>query len=594
MRSPDDGADGARPLVTPAALDLDDLIGELRARAEASTRSHERLAHLLDAVVAVTADLELSDVLSRIVVAACELVDAKYGALGVLDRDGEHLAEFITRGLTQGERAAIGELPHGKGVLGLLIREPHPLRLADLSAHPSSYGFPPQHPPMHTFLGAPVRIRNEVFGNIYLTEKSNGEEFTADDEAILVALAASAGIAIDNARLYERARRQRAWVETSSELSQRLLEGSTEREAMRFLVAEAVEHSYARHGFVALHDELGQLHVVTCDLQPDGVGCDVVLEAPGWRALVREGEPVLLGADRTFPPGVGNGLLIELASVLGDGHGEIAVLPVVVGTEDVGVLVVAWDKGSASVAAEMIELLAALAGQTGLALTASRAQRDKSRLVLLEDRDRIARDMHDHVIQRLFATGLSLQAASHLATHPTVRARVDDAVDELDRAIKDIRHAIFELHEVNAPTAQQAILDLVADLTTPLGFHPDVSVEGSLDRLPPDVMTDVLAVVREALSNIARHAGADQASVHVQCAQELRVSVRDNGGGIADVARRSGLDNLARRAEAHGGSLDVRSVVPTGTELAWRIPLAGSPTDKNRQAADDDPDLSAR
>lgn len=573
MRSPDDGSDGARPLVTPAALDLHDLIGELRARAEASTRSHERLAHLLDAVVAVTADLELSDVLSRIVLAACELVDAKYGALGVLDRDREHLVEFITRGLTPEERAAIGELPHGKGVLGLLIREPHPLRLPDLSEHPSSYGFPPHHPAMHTFLGAPVRIRNEVFGNIYLTEKSDGEEFTADDEAILVALAASAGIAIDNARLYERTRRQRAWVETSSELSQRLLEGSTERDAMRFLVAEAVEHAYARHGFVALHDELGQLHVVTCDLQPDTVGCDAVLEAPGWRVLVQEGEPVLLGSDRNLPPGVEDGLLTELAAVLGDGHGEIAVLPVVVGTEDVGVLVVAWDKDSASVAAEMIELLAGLAGQTGLALTASRAQRDKSRLVLLEDRDRIARDMHDHVIQRLFATGLSLQAASHLATHPTVRARVDDAVDELDRAIKDIRRAIFELHEVNAPTAQQAILDLVADLTTPLGFHPDVSVEGSVDRLPTDVMTDVLAVVREALSNIARHAGADRASVHVECAQELLVRVRDNGGGIADVARRSGLDNLARRAQVHGGSLEVRPRAPAGTELAWRIPL---------------------
>lgn len=578
MQSPQEGTDGSRSLMTPATLDLDDLIGELRARAQASSRSHERLAHLLDAVVAVTADLELSDVLSRIVRAACELVDARYGALGVLDRDREHLVEFVTRGVTPEQHAAIGDLPHGKGILGLLIREPHPLRLADLSKHPDSYGFPAHHPEMHTFLGAPVRIRAEVFGNIYLTEKSDGSEFTADDETIVVALAAAAGIAIDNARLYERSRRQRAWVETSSELSQRLLEGSTEREAMRFLVAAAVEHSYARHGFVALHDELGRLHVVTCDLEAGDAACDTVLSAPGWRTLVQAGEPVLLGADDALPPGLDDSLTVELAAVLGGRHGETAVLPVVVGAEDVGVLVVVWDKDSASLASEMLELLAGLAGQTGLALTAARSQRDRSRLALLEDRDRIARDMHDHVIQRLFATGLSLQAASHLATHPTVRARVIDAVDELDRAIKDIRHAIFELHDLEAATAQQAMQSVVTDLTEALGFHPDITIEGPLDRLPPQIVSDLLAVVREALSNVARHAGADHASVRVECADELVVNVRDNGSGIAPGVRRSGLDNLADRARARGGSLEVRPITPAGTELHWRVPLLDAST----------------
>lgn len=557
--------------MTPAALDLDDLIGELRARAEASSRSHERLAHLLDAVVAVTAGLELSDVLSRIVRGACELVDAKYGALGVLDRDREHLAEFITLGLTPEERAAIGDLPHGEGVLGLLIHEPHPLRLADLSAHPASYGFPAHHPGMHTFLGAPIRIRDEVFGNIYLTEKAGGGEFTADDEGVLVALAAAAGIAIDNARLYERTRRQRAWVETSSELSQRLLEGSTERDAMSFLVAAAVEHSYARHGFVALHDELGHLHVVT---RAGGEPCDTVLQAAGWQSVVQQGEPVLLGGTGARVPD--RGLIAEVEAVLGDSHGEVAVLPVVVGTEDVGVLVVVWDADSASLATEMLELLAGLAAQSGLALTAARAQRDKSRLVLLEDRDRIARDMHDHVIQRLFATGLSLQAASHLAVHPAVRARVNDAVDDLDRAIKDIRHAIFALHDVGSATARQAVESLVADLTGPLGFRPEVGIEGPVDRLPADVVTDMLAVVREGLSNVARHASADRASVGVDCDGELVVRVRDNGCGMPPGARRSGLQNLERRARARGGALTVRAIGPAGTELEWRIPVDGT------------------
>ncbi|WP_460599901.1 sensor histidine kinase [Flexivirga lutea] len=571
--SPEDGSDSGPSLVAPAALELDDLIGELRARAQASSRSHERLAHLLDAVVAVTADLELSDVLTRIVRAACELVDAKYGALGVLDRDREHLIEFFTLGLTPEERTAIGDLPHGKGVLGLLIREPRPLRLTDLANHPASYGFPPHHPAMHSFLGAPVRIRSEVFGNIYLTEKADGGEFTEDDEAILVALAAAAGIAIDNARLYERSRRQRAWVGTSSELSQRLLEGSSERDAMRFLVAEGVEHSYARNGFVALHDELGNLHVVTCDVEANGGACDTVLLAPGWRSLVQKGEPVLLGVSDTPASEEEQDLLAELESVLGDGNGEVAVLPVVVGTEDVGVLVVVWDKDSASLAAEMLELLGGLAGQTGLALTAARAQRDRSRLVLLEDRDRIARDMHDHVIQRLFATGLSLQAASHLATHPTVRARVDDAVDDLDRAIKDIRHAIFELHDVGSSTARQAVETLITDLTEALGFRPEIRIEGPVDRLPAGVVTDVLAVVREGLSNIARHARADSASVDIVCDEELVVRVRDNGIGLPPGTRRSGLDNLDRRARARGGALTVQPSGTAGTELDWRIPV---------------------
>lgn len=578
MSSPDEASDGSRPLVTPSALGLDDLIGELRARATQRFRSHEQLAHLLDAVVAITAGLDLSDVLSRIVRAACELVDARYGALGVLDRDGERLAEFVTRGVTPEERAAIGDLPHGEGVLGLLIHEPHPLRLRDLSAHPASYGFPPNHPAMRTFLGAPVRIRDEVFGNIYLTEKSDGSDFTPDDETIVVALAAAAGIAIDNARLYERERRQRALVETTSELSQRLLEGSAENHTMHFLVEAAIEHSYATKGFVALHDESGRLRVVTCGGKADGCATDIMLAASGWHDLVQAGEPVLLADGSLVPPGIGDDLKPELISALGEGLGDVAILPVVVGAEDVGVLVVAWARGSRSAAAEMIELLTRLADQTGLALTAARAQRDRSRLVLLEDRDRIARDMHDHVIQRLFATGLSLQAASHLATHPVVRARVDDAVDELDRAIKDIRHAIFELHDVAPVTLRNAVEELVTDLTDVLGFQPEVAIHGALDRLHPEVASDALAVVREALSNVARHADADQASVRIDCGDDLMVTVRDNGCGIAPGVRFSGLGNLSDRALGRGGSLAVGPAGAVGTELCWRVPLAGAET----------------
>lgn len=578
MQDPDEGSAAQSHLLTPAALDLDDLIGELRARADASTHSQARLSHLLDAVIAVTSDLELREVLSRIVRAACELVDARYGALGVIHRDGEHLVEFITRGMTPEERAAIGALPHGKGVLGLLIHDPRPLRVPDIGAHPSSYGFPANHPPMRTFLGAPVRIRDQVFGNIYLTEKSNGNEFSADDENILVALAAAAGIAIENARLYESSRRQRAWLETTSDLSQQLLEGRPEREAMAFLAAAAVEHSYASRGLVALHDEAGRLSVVFDDTGSTPHEHERYLDAPAWQDIVREGRPVLLAEAGDGSEAHGHNLRAELAAGLHPARGPLAVLPIVIGQQDIGVLVIGWEPGRMSVAEEMLDLLGRLAEQAGLALTAARAQDDRSRLVLLEDRDRIARDMHDHVIQRLFATGLSLQAAGHLAVHPTVRARINETVDELDRAIKDIRHAIFELHRIETATLSEALQRLVDDLSGTLGFRPEFVVHGPVDRLPGDVSADLLAVLREGLSNVARHAAADSVTATIECGDEVSVTVADNGRGVRPGSRRSGLANLADRAESRGGSMLLEPGVPGGTVLKWRVPLRRTAT----------------
>src|SRR5450631_839696 len=220
--------------------------GEPRDREQAANLAQERLTALLDAVMAVTADLELAEVLTRIVHSACELVDAKYGALGVLGADREHLVEFVTQGITAAEREAIGPLPHGHGVLGLLIHEARPRRLPDVLGHPGSHGFPPNHPPMHSFLGTPIRIRGEVFGNLYLTEKRGSEEFTSDDESILVALAAAAGVAVDNARNFEAGRRQRRWLATAGAVTQLFLEGRDERSAMHRLAERTCELSQAQ------------------------------------------------------------------------------------------------------------------------------------------------------------------------------------------------------------------------------------------------------------------------------------------------------------------------------------------------------------
>jgi len=568
---------GAPPTwLATEAFDLDDLLEDLRNRAQASDRAQERLAALLDAVLAVSADLDLADVLSRIVRCACELVDARYGALGVLGGDGEHVVEFVAHGLSQEEQEAIGDPPRGHGVLGLLIRQPRPRRLLDVAAHPDSYGFPPNHPPMHSFLGVPIRIRDEVFGNLYLTEKQGAAAFTADDEAILVALAAAAGIAIDNARLYERSHRLRRWLETTAEVTQLLLEGMDEASAMGFLAKRTRELSEAQLAMVALYDEVGDLVVRAVEsgepsgaARPPGAVLGTVLHKGYWRQLMAEHESVLLLTR------LGDSAIDSLSAdvrELGDAdpHGPTALVPITVGDDEVGVIGVAWAADAENYVGNVVPLLSALAQEMGLTLAAARGQEDRSRLALLEDRDRIARDMHDHVIQRLFATGLSLQAAARMAESTSVRRRLDEAVDDLDAAIKDIRHTIFELHR---PTPfrelREEIVELVRVCAKTLGFSPSLTIDGSLDGLAADLEADLVAVVREGLANVARHAHASSASVRVTSGDTIQVEVADDGVGVAPTAVHSGLANLRKRAESHGGSLTVRARTPRGTVLLW-------------------------
>jgi signal transduction histidine kinase len=556
-------------------LDLVTLLNELRSREQASNRAQQRLTALLDAVMAVTADLELGDVLTRIVHSACELVDAKYGALAVLGPDGERVVEFVTQGVTQQEREAIGDPPRGHGVLGLLIREGRARRLPDIAGHPDSYGFPPNHPPMHSFLGTPIRIRDEVFGNLYLTEKQGAAEFSPDDEAILVALAAAAGIAIDNARQYDKSRQQRRWLATTGAVTQLFLEGDDESSAMRFLAQRTWELSQAQLTMVALYDDDGDLVVRAVQAaEPQDAGgsksaLGTVLRKRHWRELVASREPVLL---LTRPGDLRTDGLTNDVRALGasDAYGPTALLPITVGDDEIGVLAVAWAAASEPFVGDVVPPLAALAQQMGLALVAARGQQDRSRVALLEDRDRIARDMHDHVIQRLFATGLSLQSTSRLAEHPTVRARLDEAVDNLDAAIKDIRQTIFELHRAK-PTRElrEEIADLVRGSTQTLGFVPDLTIEGRLDSLTAALEADLVAVVREGLANVVRHAKASSVSVRITINGTIQIEVADDGIGVPPTAVQSGLANLRERAESHGGSLSLRARTPRGTALVW-------------------------
>ncbi|MGB8385625.1 MAG: GAF domain-containing protein [Dermatophilaceae bacterium] len=538
-------------------------------------QSRTAVATLLDAVLAVSSDLDLAEVLARIVRGACDLAGAKYGALGVLSPDGRGLMEFVAEGMTPRDVAKMEHPPRGEGILGLLINDPRPLRLENLAEHPAAAGFPEGHPVMTTFLGVPIPVRGEVFGNLYLTEKVGGLAFTEDDEALVVALAASAGIAIENARLYETTHRQQQWSEALGEMSQVLLSGHNQRDALSLLVSRVKAVAEAEMAAVALVDEeTGSLalEAVTGPDERASAFVGTALTATHWYEVLETGEPLLLfskpGESVADPPA---GLLRE-----GTGlalHGQTAIVPMTVGGRAVGLLIVGWGEGEGHVAYDAAEPLKRYADQAALSLTAATAHRARARMGLFADRERIARDMHDVVIQRLFATGLGLQSAGRVAAHPMVQARLAEAVDELDLAIKDIRATIFQLHQGSHVALDAEIRELAVGFAEPLGFAPEVSVEGLLDTVTDPLRTDLLAVIREGLSNVARHARASAVSVDVR-ARDGRIDlfIRDDGRGLRESKRRSGLSNLRERAEAHGGSLQVESRHRQGTALTWSVP----------------------
>jgi signal transduction histidine kinase len=526
---------------------LDELLQEMLDRVGEVVASRERLRSLLDAVVGLSTDLDLHSTLERIVEAAARLANAKYAALGVIGPD-RTLVDFITHGIDPATHAAIGDLPAGRGVLGLLIEDPRPVRMPDITQHPQSYGFPPHHPPMHTFLGVPVRIRDQVFGNLYLAEKQGAAEFTDDDEEIVVALATAAGVAVENARLYAVAHRRERWLAATAEITSLLLGEVQRTAALRLVARRAREVAEARLALVLLRDdEAGLLTVeVTDSADPDAELTGVVL--PLSETAFADSDTLVLedlGKAAPWPVPVATGPAV--------------VAPLAAGDTLHGVLVVAQPPGQGPPADEDVPMLTSFAGQAALAMERARAQEERELLVVLEDRERIARDLHDVVIQRLFATGLHLQTAAQLAGRPDLAARINTAVDDLDTTIRDIRTAIFELRTPMSATLRTDLRELVESATRPLGFRPTLQLTGPVDSAVPDeIRPDLLAVVREALSNVARHAQAGAATVRVQVGDgRLRVSVTDNGIGAApapEVAGRGGLANMRERAVRRGGT----------------------------------------
>ncbi|WP_431933230.1 sensor histidine kinase [Nonomuraea jabiensis] len=560
-----------RTQLTPQ-MRLDELLAELQVRLNAVLATRDRVHALLEAVVSVGSDLDLETVLRRIVETATKLVDAGYGALGVVGHE-DTLIQFIPVGLTEEEIARIEHWPHGLGLLGLLIKDARPLRLTRISDHPESYGFPPGHPPMGTFLGVPVRVRDEVFGNLYLTEKRGGGEFDEEDEAIVIALATAAGVAVENARLYEVSRRRETWLQASSEVTTSLLSGADPQQVMRVVAAHAREMSDADLVQVLLPDPSGQsliAEVVEGEGAHELLGTAFEVSATLAGDVFTQREPIS-DADMQSAP-YPDSPLRRL------GYGSGMMVPLGTAPRVRGVLVLAKRSGRLPFSGADQQMLQAFAGQAAIALELAEARKDAERLGLLEDRDRIAKDLHDVVIQRLFATAMTLMSTIRLVERPEAAKRVQHAIDELDETIRQIRSSIFALQGSNgeaAPSLRGQIVDLVEGAGGHLGFMPGLRMEGQIDTLVPEpVVEHLLAVLREALSNVVRHSRATRAGVLVEAVGgELVLVVTDNGVGLGETGRRSGLRNIEERAAQLGGAAELETPDKGGTRLRWQIPL---------------------
>lgn len=552
-------------------LRLDELLEELQARIDAVRGTQDRLHSLLEAVLSVGRELDLRQVLRRIVEAAVVLVDAEYGALGVVG-DDQRPAGFPPVDVGPEQSGAIGSLPSGHGILGELIRHPEPLRPAE---HPASYGPPPGRPPTRSFLGVPIRVRDEVFGNLYLTGKRGGKEFDGEDETVLSTLAVAAGVAIENARLYEEARHRQHWLEANAEVTNNLLSGVDETGVLELIV------DHARR---ILSADLGVLMLPVTGSDSLQVALASGTDAEAHRGLVLPREGTFAGAAFTASEpvtstDVGHDPRITVGPQRWDGLGPAVAVPMRTSDGVGGVLSLARTEHSPAFTQIETDTLLGFAGQAAIAMKLAERRRDAEQLALLEDRDRIARDLHDLAIQRLFAAGMTLQSTLRFVQHPEGSERLLRVVDDLDDTIKIIRSTIFGLRSHEAGPAVQGLrvrtAKTIEEAVPALGFTPALRTEGLVDTdVPRPVADDMVAVLAEALSNVARHARAHAAEVSlIVRGGRLTLTVTDDGIGIPEGGRRSGLRNLAERAEKLGGELDLTAPGGGGTRLVWAVPL---------------------
>jgi two-component system, NarL family, sensor histidine kinase DevS len=536
--------------------------------------SRDRKDMLLEAGLTLAAELSLPMVLQRIVDLAAEVTDARYVALGVIGDDGK-LVDFITTGISAKQRQAIGSLPQGRGLLGLLIREPRIVRIDDIRKHSDSVGFPPNHPPMRSFLGAPVQAMGRIYGNIYLTEKRGAQEFSPEDELSVVILATQAGVAIANASLYRESLRRERWLEALREITGAILEGA---EASSLLISIA-EHARA----------LAEADAATILTTTPRAGLLEVAAAVGAHAKAVQGQSVpaaksisgevietgkVLHTDDASTHAHAYQPIIRLGNV-----GPAIFVPLRVRGRATGTLMVANLKGGKPFDLGTVRLTETFADQASVAIEYGRAQAELQRLGLMDERERIAKELHDGIIQSLFAVGMSLQSTALTAAAPQTASRIESAVEELDKVIRDLRNYIFGLRPGILADRQldQALRVLGEEFHASSKIPIDVEVEAALAANLSSRSHEIVQLTREALSNAARHAHAGHAVVRLTRKGGAAVlTIEDDGVGfdVSASSEGSGLRNMHERAKAMGATLRVTSRARKGARLVVTFPAA--------------------
>ena len=545
----------------------------------------ERLARLVEVGRSLVAELELPRVLDRVLDVAREVTGARYAALGILDESKEELEQFLTVGIDEREREQIGSLPRGRGVLGLLIRDPNPLRLDDVGSHPESYGFPPGHPPMKTFVGVPVMIRGEAWGNLYLTEKDGGP-FTAGDEEALQILADWAAIAIENARLYQGVERRRGeleravrGLEATTEIA-RALGGETELERVLELIVKRGRALVEATSVVIMLLEEDELVVASS-------AGTIAESAAGARVPVAgslSGEVVLSARSRRIAD-VQARLEGRPAAVLADA-GSAMMVPLVYRGTVHGVLT-AIDKrgGGPEFTPEDEDLMVGFAASAAAAVaTARTVAEDRLRHSIEaaeQERKRWARELHDDTLQGLAALRVMLGSALREGSEPDLRERVEQAMEQIRGEVTKLRALIAELRpaaldEVGLRAAVEGVVEQTgARQGLDIDTHVELESDGGGPRLAPEVESTAYRIVQEALTNVVKHAGATKVAVAVVEADgTLDLSVRDDGKGFEPSAPSAGfgLTGMRERVELMGGSLALESS-PAGLGTLVRATL---------------------
>ena len=539
-------------------------------------------AALIEAGVLMAAELSLPALLRRLVEIAVRITHARYGALGVTG-PGAGIGEFITVGLDVDQRAAIGPIPSGQGILGVLLREPRPLRLVRLQDDPRSVGFPAHHPPMTTFLGAPVSARGQVFGNLYLTEKEGGRPFDDFDESAVVTLATQAGVAIANAQTYRDLLQHEHWLAAIHEITAALLAGEPQESLMTTIVRSARELGGADLATIALPVEGNSLELRV--VAADGAGAERIMLAPA-RSSGTVSHLVLSTGQTQLVRAVSGDPYASLVAGAGVPIGALMAVPLVIDGRVTGTISLTLSEGDSNFSPDALRLLESFADQASLALDYARIQAQAVRLAVVEERNRIARDLHDEPVQALIHLARRLERmAVESSTVETASTKLDETrelavavVDGLRQLTEGLRSEILDLEGLPA-----ALQDLVQRFDSRTGIPAKFTLRGTPGRWDPELERNLFRVAQEALSNVDRHAAAGRVQVDlIVRGSGLTLRVNDDGVGFVasgEGAAAPGLGTIGmqERVGLEGGRLQIRSRPSRGTLLLATVPITSGP-----------------